>query len=284
MEIRKINLSKEKGRNFLPALVNGLLDNPATICLALLDDNEILGLAVYTYDSEKYNEIKLRYIYVREDKRGKGYAGTLLEMAEEYFKKAGILYVSSKVFTQTDQSARVLKFMRAKGFKPLSLNSKYLMYYKQDLKESVFNSKQKDMKALTNKVYAYNDLDSHKLQKFISVLSVKRKDLDIEENMDLVYDRYFVHNGDIVAYMKINEIAPNRLLISKYYVDQSKPEVTGFAIPAMIASFMGVVDAFNEDDTIISMQLNSDSLYEAIKKIFGEAERDAYIQEYIKAI
>lgn len=281
MEIKTIRFDEETAKNCLPELVAGNVSYDDCYCFGAFDGEALVGFAVCRPSMTMEREVSLLYVEVQPAYRRKGIAKSLVAYVEKAAIAAGARLMSVKYVDSADNLREASIFLRKLRYIPISMNTRYCVYYLQDLQDTLFARKIPEMEALTDKVKNYNDLN--KVQ--IIELTEKLKKLGNGTALhfsDLVFARYFVLNEKIEGFMNLAEIAPDILLMSDSYIDNQAK--TALILPAMIASALKVCFPLLGDAASVSLEIASETGYRGIKDIFGEAERDLFIHEYVKKL
>lgn len=280
MNVARVNLTEEQAKYLLPGRIQGMLKVPSTNVFAVMDGDRIAALAVVLASDNVMASFSIGYIRAEE-----GYGADELKMLLDYIEKVlkdnGERLVTARLIGDADEIVELHNSMEEAQYTALQLDGRHVMYYVQDIKETEFAQMLDRTEALTASVYSFNELDKKQITVFAEKMkkSALHKDFKIP---DLVFGRFFVVGGEIKGFMDITEEAPGVLLLSDYYIE--KDPKAKYALPAMIASMLKVIDAFMPDDAALYIQIYKDDVYQNFKNVFGEAEVDQVIFEYAKKL
>lgn len=277
-----IELSIEEEQAMLPLPIIGRAGLESGWTFGAFDeDDEVVAVAFYSPLQGYSDTVKFDYIYVKPKMRGKGIAYRLTEFAERIFSENGAKSIYSKAIADIPKIYSDFEFMQELGFLSVTINNWLLFYYYQDLAETEFVENIEKYYKLTDSTANISELSREQLREFGE--AVKKQDQDYDEkNDDGFFSKYYVVNNKILGHIKFSETAPKVLMLTELQI-LNVPEAR-LAIPAMLGSLLEASAPLLKEDTSFIMQIEGDNNYNGIKSIFGEAEIDSRVCEFIKKL
>lgn len=80
---------------------------------AVEDEKKLVGVTVFTIASENADAINLDYIYVDDETRDAGVAKSMLQFAEDFFKKSDVRFIFAKVPEADEEMSPVLSLLES---------------------------------------------------------------------------------------------------------------------------------------------------------------------------
>lgn len=282
MRFELVKLSIEEERSILPLQIAGRagLESGWTFG-AFNDDGEVVGVAFYSPEKAFKNSVAFDYLYVKPEARNRGIAYRLVDYAEKTFKESGVCMIYAKIIADAPEIYSYFEFVRELGFLSLTIDYRFLFYYYQDLAETEFVEHLEKYYKLTDCAVNYSELSESQVRQYLDAVRSQNPYYSCNGE-DNLFSRYYVVNGNVLGHIKFDEVAPKTMVLTDLQV-LNVPEAR-LALPAMLGSLFDAFDSMMTDDTCFIMQIKGDSNYNGIKSLFGEAEIDSRVCEFIKTL
>lgn len=275
MEFNIVKVSESQAAYLYPPKIRGIATEGQTF--VAFDGEYVAALALVKPGIDFKDEYVLNYIAP-----GPGYGikevEALLEFVEKTCKSVGIDSLICSLSGSFEELIDIHKLLKNKKYVPIVLNGHRLIYRKEYLEQSDFFSQISKIEPLLKHVKSFNELDKKQLEKFYAAIKRSGRSAHFTKP-DLEFGRFFVENNEITGMLNMQKISPRVLFASEiftYATQNSK-----LALPAMLGSAMLASKKLMDDDTLMIFQVYSDNLYSSFKSIFGEADSEELIFEYI---
>lgn len=278
MEFNIVKVNESQAATLFPPKIRGI----ATVGQTFIawDEENPAAVALVTAADDFKDEYVLHYLAPRP---GYGIAEVeaLLTFLEETCKRLGMDSLVCSLCGSFEELIDIHKLLKERKYGPIVLNGHRLVYQKAYLEQSPFFSQMSKIEPLLQYVKTYNELSKKQIEKFSSAMKRSGKAASLTMP-DTVFGRFFVENDEITGMLDMREISPKVLFISDIVTHSTQN--ARLALPAMLGSALQAVQMLMDDKTVLILQIYSDNLYGSFKSIFGEADAEELIFEYIKAL
>lgn len=278
MKYNIVKVSESQAAELFPPKVRGIAPGGQTFIA--FDEENVAALALVTSESDFKDEYVLNYLAPRPG-YGIDVVDGLLEFVEDTCKKLGMDSLVCSLCGSFEELIELHKLLKGKKYLPVVLNGHRLVYQKVYLEQSAFFSQISKVEPLLNYVKTYNELDKKQIEKLSTAIKRTGRMTGFTRP-DLVFGRYFVEDGDITGVFDMQEISPRVLFVSDIFTHSTKN--SKLALPAMLGSALLATKMLMDEETVLILQIYSDNLYGSFKSVFGEADSDEIIFEYIKSL
>ena len=270
-----LNLSDEYCRGIFPSYVCDIINKSETLIFGIEESDQIRAIIVFSILSNNMDSINFEYVYVPIKYRHQGYADNVFDYAFQELRYAGYKTVYFKFCKHNEY---VYRMLRSEGFMPITFNGKLVEFNMHDLLHNrVFNKLLQCKRPYIMPVTSTTRSEVNRFMKYLNKVT------DIYNgNLAYEYCRFYMEEGAITACILWEKIDKNILFMSDVYIDNkcSKKDIFAYL---MIESMIAVRD-FMDADTIIKMQLYTDSQYNFIKKLNIKDIREYQIKELVKIL
>lgn len=276
MEERILTKIETENLPGLPPTTEKLLELEETEVLGIKDGEKLLAYAVLS--NPGYGEKRLlNHIYV-SDPQDSDSLTQLYSYIKQYcldieLNRLICRYIDTKAGVNS-----VHALMMHLPQKPLLLNGHRLVYDMKNAGAGGILAAHPNIKSLLPFVKDSSYVSGPKYNKFFEELrKVGRAPTTITS--DTKHDRFFEYRGKIIGYLNGFRAGINTLIITESYV--SEKSMQGYALPAMIASLLELMDDEYKKTGSLIVQAYEEPVYRGVLTMLGKPEVDELIFEYV---
>ena len=264
--------------HFLPEYVQDAIRQKDTCVIGGFDEEgRITCIGVFSYALADKREAELLYLYTREQYQGQGWAAGLLEYAERMLSFAGITMLSCMLTGEIELVSELSEFLKAHSFVPRIVNwHMYCYSYEQvaacprlvSYKDSTysFHPEKEEIRRIVS-------LDT---QIPLEIGYVIRKEADVDNSL------FYVNNNQLMMAILMGTGQSKYHFVKAIYLNPfMKRKDIMMSMFAHMTQDMPVKDTQQDR---ICFYSNHDKYGQFCRKMFGEPQKDYWIQRYEKKL
>lgn len=265
-------------RGFIPG---GLRDrlNELYIFGEIDSDSKVIAVAVFEDCYGDKVSVALKYIFVREDLRGKKHAARLFEYAQDAFFSIQIKKIIAESIVEKSISNGHKCFLLALGFLDEYTDMPVLRFRRGHFRGNKSELLYKNLDKAGLKFEVIDDYNDKRLRYFLAKNAESGIHISQEE-YDPNLCAFSIRDGEIVAALCLKCIDGNSLISDKFYVFDDI-ENRDYILPFMIAYLSKRLAKYNDDIEYIYAVFEKKYRKDAVLATFGENADEYCKQRYM---
>ena len=244
-----------------------------TMFLGGFEDDKMVAYAVFSHPYNTGREVWLDYLYTAESYREKGTATEMLSLAEDVLKKKNIADILVKVLTVPDTAEEYLHFFKTRGFIPLSLTGRCMLYQYNDMLDPGAFQLLERKKALLPPILHLGDID----KKLVLRLPIRITEEDAELSC------FLMDKGSLYGAASACILEENTVCIKEIWLED-KARKMGMFLPLLHAVAEEAKKQLSYEEMQLCIYLKDDSAYHGLSQMFNPPEKEYLVQEYVKCL
>lgn len=250
-----------------------------SLAIGAVQEEELIGFAVYTERENNPDYIELNYIYVLEEWREQYVALSLLEYMETLLH-GKYRYVLARIMEEDDEGADIYHLLMEAGFMPLQEKNKVLRYRIGDLYQSTTIQAVLKKCLQSKRIERVRRIGEERYQRFLDSMNKKGTDLS-----GITFDPAFSNfyrgkNGDYVGciLMEQNE---KEMILKYLYIDEAA--AGKYAILFLLCDALKRLVTLEKEKELVVSLCNQN--YEQLFRYFFPMYRESSeLRDYIRIL
>lgn len=243
------------------------------------NNDELVAFILYQSMPTLRKGAAIRYLFVSENYRGIRIGKELLSDSLKLLKNANINIVYGKYIGDKKEADQFKRFMARTGFYPITLNGQYISYSLEQMLDSTFKDQLEHMESFLGNAFERKEITNIEMNSFREKLIQENIMYDFHDPQ-IKFNLFYKKDGKILGNIIVKEIDKKCLLLSDYYIE--KTENQGIILPTLLGCLLNKMEQIYEKDTMLNIELFSNSYINGIRKLFGEELQAGVINEYVK--
>ena len=268
-----ISSEQAKQQNLLPQTLQDKLDLQGGFLSTAADDEHIVGMGIFS-NAASADTVNLEYLEVDEKFRNRGVSDMIIWYTCCFLRDNGVSRISASFKGTADVLNERQQFLESKGFE---LVMPYVPVIGYRLGDMVQNRKFAPiMVNMPSTVCTADRISEQLLRVYSNKLAetgVRFFDMDYDPKLSAFYTA----GGNIEGSMLVKLVSDMDAEMIFLY---SSERADVIAVPGMLAECIGLLTKEVSPELIFTMILPSVSVYESLKKVFGEPKHDEFMQSY----
>lgn len=281
MKIKILNVNSEVSKKIFPGKIQGLIGLPTTIVFGVLEEENLLGVAVASMISP--TTFCINHIRKVHDVDDSVYEMLLTNM-ESFFRDNGARSIIARIIESPEQLLEISGALKIAGFVPTTYNGHFIVYSFEHIVNTPFFeniSSQGNIFNFFTKIKTYRQLSKQQLNDFAKKLK-SSKHHGPTFNPDKKSSRYYISEGRVLGYMDASYDGEDNFFIRDIYIPISKEDNN--VLPLLMASiFVEMNEVCDEKGTLV-ITLHRNDVYNWFKNFFGEYLLEQNIFEFMKVM
>lgn len=277
MEIKPIKVNEAQTSILFDAGTAEIVSSKDGIVFAAMEDGMICALAVIAKAENK--NAYIIYHLSEGDKGKKEHTVALLEYIEKVCRDVNVKYLYANISGDVFEVLYLYSILSDSGYMTIDTKEHVLTYYIQDLLDTEFAQKSKDILKAVGKNKRFDELSDEQIYDFSIKLKKMRKELKVPTSE---YARFFVVGDEIKGCLDISVESENVWYLSNVYIENG--DEAKYAGGALFAEIMQMADSMKDTDAVLVIKTDSEIRYNSLLLAFGEAETDDIIYKSVKIL
>lgn len=280
MEIKPIKVNEAQTSILFDAGTAEIVSSGDGIVFAAMEDGMICALAVIAKAENK--NAYIIYHLSEGDKGKKEHTVALLEYIEKVCRDVNVKYLYANISGDVFEVLYLYSILSDSGYMTIDTKEHVLTYYIQDLLDTEFAQKSKNILKAIGNIKKVDELSDRQIYNFTKKLS-NAAGVDRKIKMPTSeYARFFMVDNEIKGCFDISMESQGVLYLSNVFIENG--DDTRYAGAAMFAEILQIAESMEYLDAVLVMKTDSEARYNSILAAFGEAESDEIIYESVKVL
>ncbi len=276
MEVKAVRIGRQEAEKLFPARYHSLLESENVFTFVACENDAVVGASIFQVLPKGRGEIVLKYFGAKDD--NEEIIIQMLLSAEQILAECGGRLLVSRENGDDEYLLKHYEILKNAGFLLTQSEGHFLGYYVQDLLDTAFFDKIEKIEPYFKNICSYYELDRTSKAAFASI--VKKHGLTFDERKEGGCSKFYLDNNNILGYINISMINDKVMYIAETYREERNGDAV--LIPLLAQVLNDLTDL--HEDAMLFYKCYSDGDYDGIKKVFGEAETDERLFEYMKKI
>lgn len=255
-------------------------DNENKISFGLIDDDRLLGRAVFIRMVKAKWLVSLSEIKINKYYRGMNLGTKLLQGAELQMRELGVqrIFCSYGAMSEEDNFAG---FLQKNGYASFADQYSILSYKLKEIRASVLYKKLASFEKMLANISTLEDVEPRQRFKHFEKLSMKEIDLDLSHASEQ-YTKLYTKNNELVGIV-LCEKTLDEVRVQDYYVEEGGDSNLIFL--ALIGDVIRTMDSEKlSDETELKISVYHKNILNGIETSFGADHRVGVMKGFVKVL
>ncbi len=261
--------------------VNIVFGDKYEICMiAAMEEGKLAGYAIFSHTRWEKKDAYLEYYYTVPDMREQGVCTGLIKYCRGYLAELGIGTILSKYFINPLNAIEYNKFMEGRGFIPINVTGRILVYKYGDLLDAGTIQTMMKFREKMPPVLGYEEAGEKVINAFLAN-SRETGFYFCKDEADPKYSKFYKSedesiNGVIVA----SKTAEDVLFISAIYMDEIA-EKNNMFLSLLSECLSPLKDEPDNNNIKVIITLDDEAAYNGLGMVFNPPDEEYIILEHM---